>query len=275
MLLTERDILAEDNHIVIVRKPVGVLSQGSRDNGAPDLVTLLSERERLRGAKDPEVRVVHRLDCNVGGAMVYAKKPYAAAVLSAMIAGDAPDNGTGKTSAGRAFLKEYLCVVEGVPAEPQARLCDLLWKDSAQNKAFVVDRKRVGVKEARLSYTCLASKEADGQTFSLLRVRLETGRSHQIRAQLSFRGLPIAGDGKYGSRTPCVCDGTPALALWSFRLAFEHPANAERHKDGRRPNPKAPRFADPDISCPPPETMAPFSLFTEEIRALTTGTVEN
>lgn len=273
MLLTEQDILMEDGHIVIVRKPVGVLSQGARDNDAPDLVTLLSERERLRGAKDPEVRVVHRLDCNVGGAMVYAKKPYAAAVLSAMLAGDA-QNGEADKTAERPFLKEYLCVVEGVPALPQAELCDLLWKDAAQNKVYVVDRKRAGVKEARLSYTSLASKEADGHMYSLLRVRLGTGRSHQIRVQLSSRGLPIVGDGRYGSREKCVCGDAPALALWSFRLAFEHPANAERHKDGRRPNPKAPRFADPDIFCPPPETMAPFSLFTEKIRALMTPKIK-
>ena len=113
--MTENDILFEDKHIICIRKPVGVLSQSGADITAmDDLITVLSERERSRGNAEPYIGVVHRLDAGVGGAMVYAKKPYTAAALSEAIR-------------SRDFVKEYLCVVSGTPAQESGEYRDLMW----------------------------------------------------------------------------------------------------------------------------------------------------
>ena len=137
--------------------------------------------------------------------MVYAKSKTAAAKLSAQVA-------------DRSFEKEYLAVVEGVPADDEAMLTDLLFKDSRKNKSFVVDRKRAGVKEASLSYKTIA--KGDGR--ALVRVKLHTGRTHQIRVQFASRKMSVLGDGKYGSS---VRSGEIALA--SCMIKFKHPRTKE------------------------------------------------
>ena len=134
-------------------------------------------KEKLGG----EIFPIHRLDKNVGGVMVFARTKQAAAALS-------------KAVQEGAMVKEYVATVHGTPPE-----CgdweDLLWKDSAKNKVFVVKRERRGVKKARLEFNRLTAGEE-----SLVRIRLHTGRSHQIRVQFSSRGFPLVGDHKYGSR---------------------------------------------------------------------------
>ena len=127
--------------------------------------------------------------------------------------------------------KEYLAVVPGRPAEDEAVLCDLLFHDRAKNKSYVVGRKRAGVKEAELSYRVLET--AGG--YSLLSVALRTGRTHQIRVQLAARGLPLAGDVKYGS---AVRDCP--IALWSHTLAFRHPADGRELCFAALPEPAFP-----------------------------------
>lgn len=152
-----------------------------------------------------EVFCVHRLDRGVGGVMVYALKKEAAAGLSRQMAG-----GT--------FWKEYLAVVHGRPEADADTLRDLLYYDRAHGKSYVVTRKRAGVKEASLSYRVLGSTEG----FSLLTVRLHTGRTHQIRVQFASRRMPLAGDTRYGSpQRNCP------VALWSRALGFVHPASSE------------------------------------------------
>lgn len=139
---------------------------------------------------------VHRLDQNVGGLMVYARTKEAAAELSRVIASGEME-------------KEYVALVHGTPPE-QGDWTDLLFKDARRNKVFVVNRPRSGVKEARLEFKTLhAGKE------SLVRIRLHTGRSHQIRVQFASRGFPLVGDHKYGAR-----DSSPAPMLYSCKLAF-------------------------------------------------------
>lgn len=139
---------------------------------------------------------VHRLDQNVGGLMVYARTKEAAAELSRVIASGEME-------------KEYVALVNGTPPE-QGDWTDLLFKDARRNKVFVVNRPRSGVKEARLEFKTLhAGKE------SLVRIRLHTGRSHQIRVQFASRGFPLVGDHKYGAR-----DSSPAPMLYSCKLAF-------------------------------------------------------
>ena len=186
-------LLYEDAHLLVCVKPAGVISE------SPGMPELLRE---ATGAAD--IFPVHRLDRETGGLMVYAKTKAAAAALSALIAAGGLE-------------KEYLAVVEG-SASAGGELEDLLYRDAARNKSYVVTRQRRGVREARLQYRCLA--RLDG--LSLVRVRLETGRSHQIRVQFSSRGLPLAGDRKYGSR-----NRDWPLALWSCALAFRHPVTGE------------------------------------------------
>lgn len=162
------DILYSDRDLAVCIKPVGLDSE----NQVPTAL-----KEQLGG----EIFTVHRLDLNVGGVMVYARTKAAAAKLSKSI-----QEGT--------MVKEYVAMVHGTTPE-SGDWEDLLWKDSKKNKVFVVKRKRAGVKDARLEFQTLRSGET-----SLVRIRLHTGRSHQIRVQFSSRGFPLMGDHKYGSR---------------------------------------------------------------------------
>lgn len=175
------EILYSDPNIAVCVKPVGMDSE--RDVPAA-----------LGGTVFP----VHRLDKNVGGVMVYARTKAAAAELS-------------KSIQAGAMVKEYVALVHGRPPET-GDWQDLLWKDSRKNKVFVVKRERAGVRAARLEYTRL--KEGD---CSLVRIRLHTGRSHQIRVQFASRGYPLVGDHKYGAK-----DNYTAPMLFSCCLTFPY-----------------------------------------------------
>lgn len=190
------EILYADAAVAVVVKPAGVLSQGDAEDAMPVLL-----QKRLGGAIFP----VHRLDQPTGGVMVYARTQDAAAKLSAQMQSEA-------------FGKEYLAVLDGTPEPAEGELHDLLFFDRQKGKSYAVRRKRAGVKDARLAYRVLA--QAEGLT--LVRVRLFTGRTHQIRVQFSSRGWPLTGDGKYGSRNNRC---TPAL--WSAELHFAHPVTGE------------------------------------------------
>lgn len=190
------EILYADAAVAVVVKPAGVLSQGDAEDAMPVLL-----QKRLGGAIFP----VHRLDQPTGGVMVYARTQDAAAKLSAQMQSEA-------------FGKEYLAVLDGAPEPVEGELHDLLFFDRRKGKSYAVRRKRAGVKDARLNYRALA--QAEGLT--LVRVRLFTGRTHQIRVQFSSRGWPLTGDGKYGSR-----NNRCAPALWSAELHFAHPVTGE------------------------------------------------
>ncbi len=177
------ELLYYDENIAVAEKPVGLDSQ----KDMPEAI-----RQLIGG----EVYPVHRLDVNVGGLMVYARTKEAAADLSRQM-----QNGQ--------FQKEYVALVRGTPPS-EGRLTDLLFKDSRKNKVFVVKTKRAGVREAALRYRVLQAGEQ-----SLVRVQLETGRSHQIRVQFASRGFPLVGDHKYGAR-----DTAQAPMLYSCRLCF-------------------------------------------------------
>lgn len=190
------EILYADAAVAVVVKPAGVLSQGDAEDAMPVLL-----QKQLGGAIFP----VHRLDQPTGGVMVYARTQDAAAKLSAQMQSEA-------------FGKEYLAVLDGTPEPTEGELHDLLFFDRQKGKSYAVRRKRAGVKDARLTYRVLA--QAEGLT--LVRVRLFTGRTHQIRVQFSSRGWPLTGDGKYGSR-----NNRCAPALWSAELHFAHPVTGE------------------------------------------------
>ena len=193
------ELLTFDDYIVVCIKPAGVLST-DEPGGVPELV-----REAL-GDPAATVRTVHRLDQVVGGVMLLARSRSAASRL-------------GQQVMGRGFEKQYLAVVHGVPGAPAGTLRDLLWRSKPERKTYVVSEPGEGVQEAVLDYTLLGSREG----LSLLRITLHTGRTHQIRCQFSSRGLPRVGDRKYGD--PAEDCG---IALWSYRLGFDHPHTGER-----------------------------------------------
>ncbi len=177
------EILYSDKEIAVCVKPVGLDSE-------------MEVPAALKDALGGEIFPIHRLDKNVGGVMVYARTKQAAALLSRAV-----QEGT--------MVKEYVAMVHGAPPET-GDWTDLLFKDSQKNKVFVVKRERKGVKKARLEYKRLT----EGGT-SLVRIRLHTGRSHQIRVQFSSRGYPLVGDHKYGAK-----DASPAPMLYSCKLTF-------------------------------------------------------
>lgn len=192
------EILYQDQQIVVCLKPAGVLSQDAGENSMPCLL-----REQL-GVSD--VYVVHRLDREAAGMMVFALTQRAAAELS-------------KAIQENQLKKQYLAILRGVPAQKEALLEDFLFHDKVKNKTYVVKRERKGVKKASLEYTVLNEDLKN----TLVKVWLHTGRTHQIRVQFSSRGLPLEGDGKYGGKAPGV-----NLALWCYGLSFPHPATKAR-----------------------------------------------
>ena len=196
-------ILYEDTHLLICIKPRGVLSQ-SDSKGKAAMPELLSAQ--CGGTVYP----VHRLDGEVSGLMVYAKTQKAAAGLSRLV------------SDHEKFVKTYYAVVEGIPNEPCGVLEDLLFHDRFKNKTYVVDRMRGGVKAAKLSYETVATDKGGEVPRTLVKVHLYTGRSHQIRVQFASRGLPLAGDKKYGAET------SGAIGLFSCGLQFRHPITGQR-----------------------------------------------
>ena len=198
------ELLYQDKDIVICVKPAGVKST-DEPGGLPDLV-----RQALG---DDNVRTVHRLDQAVSGLMVLARRAKATSALSRQI------------REGE-FEKEYLAVIHGVPAQTEDTLRDLLYRDKARRMTLVASEADKGVQEAVLDYR-VVSRSAD---MTRVRIRLHTGRTHQIRVQFSSRGMPLVGERKYSTRE----DGCN-IALWSYRLAFAHPYTGEKMEFTREP----------------------------------------
>ena len=211
------EILYSCPELVICVKPAGILSQSG---AGPDMVS------QLESQLNSEIYPVHRLDREAGGVMVYARTKEAADTLSRQIQLGLVE-------------KEYLAVLHGKPEQDHGELADLLFHDRNRNKTYVVERKRKGVREARLIYRVLSSEK--GQ--SLVQVRLLTGRTHQIRVQFASRGFPLLGDGRYGG-------GKGKLQLWSAALTLDIPGTGQK------------RF------CVVPEVMGCFSPIPEPERLL-------
>ena len=199
-------VLYEDNHIIVAIKPAGVLSQSDGSDG-PDMLTILKAYIKKEYSKPGEVYLglVHRLDRPVSGVMVFARTSKAASRLSEQI----------RT---RKVEKIYRCVVNGV-LEGEGRLENYISKDEDRNIVTVIDKEKPGFKASYLDYKALASK--DGLT--MVEVKLGTGRSHQIRAQMAHSGYPLIGDQKYGDKDKRCKD----IALEAYKLSFEHPVKRE------------------------------------------------
>lgn len=187
-------IFYQDKDIIVCEKEYGISSQKS--DGA-NMIDIIAE---LTGTA---VFPVHRLDITTSGIMVYALNEKSASSLCAQVA-------------SRELEKEYLAIAHGETPEA-CEMVDLLYHDRLSNKSFVVKSKRAGAKEARLELSTLERCTLDGGVLSLVKIRLHTGRTHQIRVQLSSRSHPLYGDGKYGARD------NDKIALYSHSVAFFHP----------------------------------------------------
>ena len=190
------ELIYVDEDIAVCVKPARVLST-DEPGGMPDLV-----RQALG---TDEIRTVHRLDRVVSGLMVLARSKKAASALSQQIRDGE-------------FEKEYLAILHGAPEQDAGRLQDLLFRDKARKMTMVVTDEGKDVQPASLRYQVLNRKNG----LSRVQIKLETGRTHQIRVQFSSRGLPLVGERKYSAlNDPCE------IALWSYRLAFRHPTSGK------------------------------------------------
>ena len=199
-------ILHKDDTFLVCLKPARVRST-DEPGGMPELC-----RNALGNPK-ADVRTVHRLDQVVSGLMVLARGAKAASELSRQIREDE-------------FHKEYLAVLHGAPDQDAGTLTDLLLRNKPERKTYVVTEPGKGVQEAILDYEVIAKSE----DFSMVRIILRTGRTHQIRCQFSSRNLPLVGDRKY-SLNEDECE----IALWSSRLSFRHPATGQLLNFGAPP----------------------------------------
>ncbi len=217
-------VVFKNKNLIVVYKPAKIPSQPDK-SGDKDIMTETSEY-LLSAGERADLWLINRLDRVVGGLMLFARNKKSAAELSEML--------------GAGIVKEYLAVTDG-RTDGEGTMKDLIFKDAAKSKAFIVDRVRMGVKEAELEYKSLEFAEGEKDVKTLVKVRLKTGRFHQIRAQFSKRGLPLTGDKKYGSRD--VIRNTPAL--FAYRLAFNH------------------RGENIDVKILPNREEYPWSLFSE------------
>ena len=197
-------VIFEDNHIIVVEKPVNIPSQGDK-TGDIDLLTVVKQyiKEKYQKPGNVYVGLVHRLDRPVGGVMVFAKTSKAAGRLSNQVR-------------EKQFQKTYLTIVNGEMEQQQGTLEDYLLKDERKNKSKVVKEETKNSKLAVLDYEVLKyDRELD---LSVLKIHLHTGRHHQIRVQLSSRNHSIYGDQKYGGR-----GHGKQLTLWAYELKINHP----------------------------------------------------
>lgn len=200
------EILYMDEDILVCIKPARVLST-DEPGGLPDLL-----REALQDPK-ADIRTVHRLDRVVSGVMVLARNASAASELSRQIR----EGG---------FSKEYLAVVHGCPDGEQGSLQDLLYRDKARRMTMVTEAPGKGVQEAVLDYEVVCK----AQDMSRVRIRLHTGRTHQIRVQFASRGMPLVGERKYA-----VLEDDCEIALWSHKIGFTHPTTGEKMEFTKEP----------------------------------------
>ncbi len=219
----ELKVLVEDNHVLVVNKPAELPTMGVAE-GVPSVLSIAREYIARKYNKPGNVYlgVVSRLDAPVTGALLIARTSKAASRLS-------------KQFRDRDVEKIYHAVVEGVPQQPEGQLQHWLRKDERHRRMHVTMKDTETAQEARLHYRVLRELKRD---MSLLEVKLDTGRKHQIRVQLSAVGHPVVGDRKYRSTTVMQ----QGIALHSHRLVFNHPVKRE----------------PVDVVVPPPASWGPL-----------------
>lgn len=205
------NIIYEDNHLLVVEKPINILVQADNTQDK-DLLSILKDDIKRRYQKPGNVYLglVHRLDRPVGGIMVFAKTSKAASRLSEQV----------RT---HQMQKKYYAIIEGITKENEECLIDYLKKDEKQNKVFVDPSG----KKAVLNYKIIDSKE----NYSLVDIDLKTGRSHQIRVQFASRNHPLFGDKKYNMNSKVG----EQIALYAYELSFYHPITKEKMTFNKKP----------------------------------------
>ena len=204
--LLEENILFEDNHIIIINKMPSQIVQGDKTGDRP-LSELVKDYLKVKYKKQGEVYlgVVHRLDRPVSGAVVFARTSKALTRLNALIK-------------NREVNKTYWAVVKNKPPKESDTLVNYLRRDEAKNKSFVSAKSTSSTQLASLSYTLLASSD----NYYLIEIDLQTGRHHQIRAQLAAIGCPIKGDLKYGFPRS---NPDASIHLHARKVSFIHPVS--------------------------------------------------
>lgn len=202
-------VIYEDNHLLVVEKPVNILSQGD-DTNDKDMVNLLKQyiKEKYNKPGNVFIGLVHRLDRPVGGVMVFAKTSKAASRLSEQIR-------------NKTLKKTYRAVIHGTMVKEESILKDYLYKNKKTNMVSVVNKNHKEAKNAELSYKTLDTKNG----LSLVEIDLKTGRPHQIRVQFSSRKHPLFGDQRYGQGVNKVGQ---QISLWSYKIEIQHPTTKEK-----------------------------------------------
>ena len=197
-------VIYEDNHIIVVEKPVNIPSQGDK-TGDIDMLTIIKEylKEKYNKPGNVYLGLIHRLDRPVGGVMVFAKTSKSAARLSEQVR-------------DKVFKKKYLVIANGKFDNQTGILSDYLLKNERKNMSRVVPEGTKNSKFAELDYEVL--KYDEELNLSVLKINLHTGRHHQIRVQLSSRNHSIYGDQKYGGR-----GHGKQICLWAYELTIKHP----------------------------------------------------
>ncbi|SHK03867.1 RluA family pseudouridine synthase [Paramaledivibacter caminithermalis] len=221
-------IIFEDKHILVVEKPPKVPSQSDKTKDIDMFSMVKTHLKNLYpAARNPYVGLVHRLDRPVGGIMIFAKTKEANIKLSEEVR-------------NRRFKKEYYAVVCGKPERDREELKDYLLKLGKINMSKVVKEETKNAKEALLEYEVIDSVHTDEYgILSLLKIRLKTGRHHQIRVQLANANLPLWGDNKY-NKTFVKMKKWTQIALWAYSISFKHPKNKEDCYFESRPNEEFP-----------------------------------
>ncbi len=204
--MTQKDILYEDNHIIIVNKNNNQIVQGDKTGDKP-LVDLVKDflKEKYNKPGNVFCGVVHRLDRPVSGAVLFAKTSKALSRLNQMFK-------------DKDIKKTYLAIVKNKPPKLQDTLTHYIFRNTKQNKSYALDNKKFNTKIAILDYKLISSTEK----YFLLEINLKTGRHHQIRAQLAKIGCPIRGDKKYGFKRSNKNYG---IDLHAFKISFYHPVS--------------------------------------------------
>ncbi len=204
------DIVYQDNNVIICNKPVGVASQSERSFSQDLLSSVLTWL--TQNGRQTYGAIINRLDKPVGGLVLIALNKSTASKLSAM-------------SGEHSIEKNYYAVVKG-QMEDKGEYTDYLAKDSAGNHSAVVAEGASGAKKAKLMYECLETRKIDSEIYSLVKIRLLTGRHHQIRVQMAAHGHPLYGDMKYNPDFATSRSVSPAL--FAYRLSFKNPGGADR-----------------------------------------------
>ncbi len=202
------NVIYEDNHIIVVEKPVNIPSQGDK-TGDKDMISIIKEylKEKYNKPGDVYLGLVHRLDRPTGGIMVFAKTSKAASRLSEQIRNNE-------------FHKSYLCIVDGKMEKDKGTFEDYLYKNERTNTSRIAKPNEKNAKKAILDYEVLKYNEEIN--LSVIKINLHTGRHHQIRVQFASRNHALYGDQKYGTR-----GRGKQLALWAYSLSFKHPTTKE------------------------------------------------